>query len=465
MAARQALVTPRLILEPMTLALVEAVFRSDRDALEQIAGAKIPAAWPGRVLVERAFSASLEAIRSDPEGRLWGDCLMILREGDARLVIGSIIFHGPPRRDGRRRDRLRRGGELAGQGHRERRYARRGRVGARAGGRHVGGRDHPALASRLDPRPREVGARARWERGARDPRGSAPVRAPERALARRRSRAGTARAPARSGRSTATAGPSPRQTSPRARPGAYSIRGAASHDHLCVTSSNVFAHVHAVMVLCICSRAPRARRRLLNVVGTEVARDRGRLDGRSRDLPRGFERRKRWRKAAARVVGGRARRGGQRRGALLFALALGCACGSGHGEEGDGDGMVDSHPLSLSEPRQSRKRPGSSCPARAVDGSERLDARRIELREAAIAAGVDSRTFRSLRSRCWYRRRGRARLRTRATTGTAAMYVSWPLYIFCRKPTRSLTSSRWLAHFGQFLVFFIGCPRPRYPLT
>ena len=88
--------TPRLILEPMTLDLVEAVFRSDRDALEQIAGAKIPAAWPGRVLVERAFSASLEAIRSDPERRLWGDCLMITREGDARLVIGSIIFHGRP---------------------------------------------------------------------------------------------------------------------------------------------------------------------------------------------------------------------------------------------------------------------------------------------------------------------------------------------------------------------------------
>ena len=88
--------TPRLILEPMTLDLVEAVFRSDRDALEQIAGAKIPAAWPGRVLLERAFSASLEAIRADPETRLWGDCLMITREGDARLVIGSIIFHGRP---------------------------------------------------------------------------------------------------------------------------------------------------------------------------------------------------------------------------------------------------------------------------------------------------------------------------------------------------------------------------------
>lgn len=91
-----ALVTPRLILEPMTLPLVEAVFRADRAALERIAGAKIPAAWPGRVLVERAFSASLEAIRVDPATRLWGDRLMITREGDERLVIGSIIFHGRP---------------------------------------------------------------------------------------------------------------------------------------------------------------------------------------------------------------------------------------------------------------------------------------------------------------------------------------------------------------------------------
>ena len=95
----EALLTPRLILEPMTLALVEAVFRADRDALEQISGAKIPAAWPGRVLVERAFSASLEAIRADPGTRLWGDRLMITREAD-RLVIGSIIFHGKPDADG-----------------------------------------------------------------------------------------------------------------------------------------------------------------------------------------------------------------------------------------------------------------------------------------------------------------------------------------------------------------------------
>lgn len=90
------LVTPRLTLEPMTLPLVEAVFRGDRAALEESAGAKIPAAWQGRALVERAFSASLEAIRLDPETRLWGDRLMITREGEPRLVVGSIIFHGRP---------------------------------------------------------------------------------------------------------------------------------------------------------------------------------------------------------------------------------------------------------------------------------------------------------------------------------------------------------------------------------
>jgi len=94
------LFTPRLILEPMTLPLVEAVFRGDREALEAIAGAKLPAAWPGRSLVERAFSASLEAIRADPDTRLWGDRLMINRDGDERLVIGSVIFHGRPDESG-----------------------------------------------------------------------------------------------------------------------------------------------------------------------------------------------------------------------------------------------------------------------------------------------------------------------------------------------------------------------------
>lgn len=95
----EPLVTPRLTLEPITLELVEAVFRGDREALEAACKARVPAAWPGRALVERAFSASLEAIRADPATRLWGDRLMITR-GEERLVVGSIIFHGQPTEEG-----------------------------------------------------------------------------------------------------------------------------------------------------------------------------------------------------------------------------------------------------------------------------------------------------------------------------------------------------------------------------
>jgi RimJ/RimL family protein N-acetyltransferase len=95
----EALVTPRLVLEPITLPLVEAVFRGDRSELERLTSCKIPDAWPGRALVERAFCASLDAIRSDPETRLWGDRLFITRGGE-RLVIGSVIFHGRPGPEG-----------------------------------------------------------------------------------------------------------------------------------------------------------------------------------------------------------------------------------------------------------------------------------------------------------------------------------------------------------------------------
>src|SRR4051812_27711940 len=82
-----ALVTPRLILEPITLALVEATFAGDRAAIEELLRAKVPDTWPGRALIERAFSASLEHIRADPVTRLWGDRIMIAREADQRLLV------------------------------------------------------------------------------------------------------------------------------------------------------------------------------------------------------------------------------------------------------------------------------------------------------------------------------------------------------------------------------------------
>jgi [ribosomal protein S5]-alanine N-acetyltransferase len=91
-----AIVTPRLVLEPITLPIVEAVFDADRAAIEALVGAKVPEAWPGRALVERAFSASLDRIRADPERRLWGDRLMIAEDAGERFVVGSVIFHGRP---------------------------------------------------------------------------------------------------------------------------------------------------------------------------------------------------------------------------------------------------------------------------------------------------------------------------------------------------------------------------------
>lgn len=89
------LTTRRLELIPLTLPMVEAVFANDRREAERLAGAQLPVAWPGRALVERAFTADLAAIRRDPERRLWGDRLMISRDGERR-VVGSVIFHGLP---------------------------------------------------------------------------------------------------------------------------------------------------------------------------------------------------------------------------------------------------------------------------------------------------------------------------------------------------------------------------------
>jgi RimJ/RimL family protein N-acetyltransferase len=95
----ECLFTPRLELRPITLGVVEAVMLGERARVEDIAGARLPEAWPGRALIERAFSVSLDAIRADPEKRLWGDRLMVTRDAEAR-VVGSIVFHGRPGEDG-----------------------------------------------------------------------------------------------------------------------------------------------------------------------------------------------------------------------------------------------------------------------------------------------------------------------------------------------------------------------------
>jgi ribosomal-protein-alanine N-acetyltransferase len=98
--------TSRLTLEPVSLAMVEAVMLGRREDAERVAEASLPHAWPNRALIERAFTASLDEIRADPATRLWGDRLMIVTESPAgggraeRRVVGSIVFHGKPGPDG-----------------------------------------------------------------------------------------------------------------------------------------------------------------------------------------------------------------------------------------------------------------------------------------------------------------------------------------------------------------------------
>lgn len=93
------LLTARLELVPITLAIAEAVMLGQRARAEELVGAPLPDAWPGRALIERAFSASLDHLRALPEVRLWGDRVMIARTG-ARRVLGSVVFHGAPGEDG-----------------------------------------------------------------------------------------------------------------------------------------------------------------------------------------------------------------------------------------------------------------------------------------------------------------------------------------------------------------------------
>jgi ribosomal-protein-alanine N-acetyltransferase len=92
--------TQRLDLIPMTLAMVEAVMLGRRGDAEALANARMPDRWPNRELVERAFTASLDAIRENPAERLWGNRVMIVTRDGARCVIGSVVFHGAPADDG-----------------------------------------------------------------------------------------------------------------------------------------------------------------------------------------------------------------------------------------------------------------------------------------------------------------------------------------------------------------------------
>lgn len=89
-----ALVTDRLRLVPITLDAIIAVLDHDKPRAEEIVGASFPASWPSDELLVSGFPYSRDAIRANPEVRLWGDSLVLLK--DEPRVIGSVVFHGHP---------------------------------------------------------------------------------------------------------------------------------------------------------------------------------------------------------------------------------------------------------------------------------------------------------------------------------------------------------------------------------
>jgi RimJ/RimL family protein N-acetyltransferase len=95
----EVLVTERLLLEPISVPMIEAVVKGEWAELERLANARGPTVRPGPELIHRGFGWSMERIRRNPEWRLWGDRLMIARQGERRIV-GSVVFHGHPGEEG-----------------------------------------------------------------------------------------------------------------------------------------------------------------------------------------------------------------------------------------------------------------------------------------------------------------------------------------------------------------------------
>ncbi|TMQ08552.1 MAG: GNAT family N-acetyltransferase [Deltaproteobacteria bacterium] len=89
-----ALVTERLRLIPLTLEVAEAILDRDKRRAEALIGGRFPPGWPDDPLLDVGFPYARDAIRADPEVRLWGDSLVLLRD-DPR-VVGSVVFHGRP---------------------------------------------------------------------------------------------------------------------------------------------------------------------------------------------------------------------------------------------------------------------------------------------------------------------------------------------------------------------------------
>jgi [ribosomal protein S5]-alanine N-acetyltransferase len=89
---RPDLSSDRLLLVPMTLELMEALQRDDRESAQQMVGYRIPADWPQGM--ESVLRFRIAIAQQRPESLPLLLRAMVLR-AEPDLVVGRIGFHGP----------------------------------------------------------------------------------------------------------------------------------------------------------------------------------------------------------------------------------------------------------------------------------------------------------------------------------------------------------------------------------
>jgi [ribosomal protein S5]-alanine N-acetyltransferase len=87
----------RLDLVPMSLELMEALLRGDRESAQRMTGYRIPASWPQGMESVLRFRTAIARDRPDALPLL---LRAIVLRADPEVVVGRIGFHGPPDGEG-----------------------------------------------------------------------------------------------------------------------------------------------------------------------------------------------------------------------------------------------------------------------------------------------------------------------------------------------------------------------------
>lgn len=89
--------SPRLVLAPMTLDLMDALIRGHREIAQPMIGYRLPESWPQGDEAVLRFRSTIA--RAEPEALPLLLRAMVLR-ADPEVMVGRIGFHGPPDDDG-----------------------------------------------------------------------------------------------------------------------------------------------------------------------------------------------------------------------------------------------------------------------------------------------------------------------------------------------------------------------------